>query len=293
MDTPKPELLIDPDWLQTRLGDPKVRIFDCTMARIPQPSGASIWESGKEKWQESHIPGAGFLNMVEELSAPSESVPYGLPEPETVAALLALHGVASDATVVLYGNGGQSVVHRVWWVLTASGVVDVRVLNGGWQRWRDEDHPVESGEPNFPTSDFKVSIARPEILIERQAVADAVGDPTKCLVHSLSVEQFCGTGGQVYGRAGRIPGSVSVPAACLIDPDTMRFYPLEKLAEIFTKAGIDKADTIIPYCGGGIAASTVFFALTLLGYDNVRLYDGSLIDWAADLSLPMVTEETA
>jgi thiosulfate/3-mercaptopyruvate sulfurtransferase len=289
MAQPKPALLVDPGWLQTRLGDPKVRIFDCTMVRVPQPSGASIWESGKDNWHQAHIPGAGFLNMVEELSAPSGSVPYGLPKPETVAALLSSHGIASDATLVLYGDGGQSVVHRVWWVLTASGVADVRVLDGGWKRWRGENRPVESGEPVFAATDF-VGSPRPEILIERDAVAEAVGDPSKCLIHSLTFEQFCGTGGQVYGKPGRIPGSVSVPAASLIDPDTMRFHPLEKLAEIFSSVGADEAETIISYCGGGIAASTVFLALALVGYDNVRLYDGSLIDWAADPSLPMVSD---
>jgi len=292
MHNPKPEILVDPDWLQTRLGDPQVRIFDCTMVRIPQPSGASTWENGKENWRECHIPGAGFLNMVEELSAPSGSVPYGLPEPETVAALLSSRGVASNATIVLYGDGGQSVVHRVWWVLTASGVVDVRVLDGGWQRWRDEDRPVESGEPAVPRTEFS-GTPRPEILIERGEVADAIGNPTISLVHSLTFEQFCGIGGQVYGRAGRIPGSVSVPASSLIDAGTMRFHPPWKLAEIFSEAGLDEADTIIPYCGGGIAASTVFFALAFVGYDNVRLYDGSLIDWASDPSLPMMTDATA
>ncbi len=292
MPQPKRELLADPDWLQARLGDPKVRIFDCTMVRVPQPTGASIWESGKEKWRQSHIPGAGFLNMVDELSAPSGSIPYGLPKPETVATLLSSHGVASDTTLVLYGDGGQSVVHRVWWVLTASGVADVRVLDGGWKRWRDEDRPIESGEPTFPTTDF-VGAPRAEITIERDAVARAVGDPATCLIHSLTFEQFCGTGGQVYGRPGRIPGSVSVPAASLIDPDTMRFRPPEKLAEIFSEVGVDKAETIISYCGGGIAACTIFLALAIVGYDNVQLYDGSLIDWAADSSLPMETDATA
>lgn len=288
----RPELLVDPDWLQLHLGDPKVRIFDCTMVRVAQPSGASIWESGEQKWRASHIPGAGFLNMVEELSAPSGSVPYGLPAYETIAALLSSRGVASDATVVLYGDGGQSVVHRVWWVLFASGVADVRVLDGGWQNWKSEDRPVESGEPAFPNAEF-VGQPRPDIRIERNVVADLVGDPEKCLIHSLTVEQFCGTGGQVYGRPGRIPGSVSVPAASLIDAETARFHPVEKLTEIFSKVGADKAETIIPYCGGGIAACTVFFALALLGYDNVRLYDGSLIDWASDPSLPLVTDREA
>lgn len=292
MPEPRPELLVDPAWLEARLDDPKIRVFDCTLTRVAQPSGASVWESGRAKWREAHIPGAGYLHMVEDLSAPKGSVPYGLPDPETVASLLSSFGVDGDATIVLYGDGGQSVVHRIWWVLAASGVADIRILDGGWQRWRGEDRPVESGEPAFPSATF-AGTPRPEILIEREAVAGAVGDPTVCLVHSLTEEQFCGIGGQVYGKPGRIPGSVNIPAASLIDPATTRFHPLDRLGEIFAAAGADKAETIIPYCGGGIAASTVFFALALAGYDNVRLYDGSLLDWAADPDLPMVTDADA
>lgn len=288
----QPQLLVDTNWLKARLGDANTRIFDCSMVRVPQPSGASSWEAGLEKWRASHIPGAGYFSMVEELSAPSGSVPYGLPDPETIASILSSHGVPSGATIVLYGDGGQSVVHRVWWVLTASGAQDVRVLDGGWQGWRAGDGPVESGQPEFPTGKFS-GTPRPEIKIDRDEVAAVIGDPKVRLVHSLSFEQFCGTGGQVYGRPGRIPGSVSVPAASLIDPETMRFHPLDRLTEIFSDAGLDEFDRIVTYCGGGIAATTVFFALTLAGYDNVQLYDGSLIDWAADPSLPMVTDATA
>jgi thiosulfate/3-mercaptopyruvate sulfurtransferase len=75
----------------------------------------------------------------------------------------------------------------------------------------------------------------------------------------------------------------------LIDPETGRFRPIEDLATIFALAGLDEPDAIIPYCGGGIAASTVFFALKLLGHDNVRLYDGSLLEWSRDPARPMET----
>lgn len=289
MPNPRPELLVDPEWLDARLDDPCIRVFDCTLTRVAQPSGASIWESGRAKWLEAHIPGAFHLHMVEDLSAPHGGVPYGLPAPEKIAALLSSLGVDDTTTIVLYGDGGQSVVHRVWWVLVASGAGDVRILDGGWQRWRDENRTIESGEPAIPTGAFAGNPKR-GITIERDELANLVGDPDTCLIHALTAEQFCGTGGQVYGRPGRIPGSVSIPAATMIDPDTMRFHPLDKLRDIFAAAGADKAETIVPYCGGGIAASTTFFALALAGYDNVRLYDGSLLDWTADPSLPMITD---
>jgi thiosulfate/3-mercaptopyruvate sulfurtransferase len=126
--------------------------------------------------------------------------------------------------------------------------------------------------------------------IERAEVVRALGDPSALLVHSLSVEQFAGTGGQVYRRAGRIPGSINIPANALMDPDNGCFLPTDKLRATFAAAGVDRAETIIPYCGGGIAATTVFLGLVIAGYDNVRLYDGSLLDWTADPDAPMVTD---
>jgi thiosulfate/3-mercaptopyruvate sulfurtransferase len=291
MPQPTTELLVDPAWLETRLGDPSVRIFDCTLTRIPQPSGASLWESGRNTWAESHIPGAFYLHMVDDLSAPKGTVPYGLPEPDAVAGLLSSFGVSADATIVLYGNGGQSVVHRVWWVLTASGVADVRVLDGGWQRWRGEDRLIESGVPPLPTAAEEYLFRpRPGMKVERDDVMRALGDPRTCLVHSLSAEQFAGTGGQVYRRAGRIPGSINIPASRLVNQDTACFRPIDELRATFAAAGVDRAETVVPYCGGGIAATTVFLGLAIAGYDNVRLYDGSLLDWTADPNAPMVAD---
>lgn len=288
---PKPELLVDPLWLEANLENPKIRVFDCTLTRVPQPDGASLWKGGRAAWETAHIPGALYLHMVDDLSAPTGTVPYGLPSPETVGELLSSLGVDGHATIVLYGAGSQSVVHRIWWVLTASGWPDVRVLDGGWQRWRGGNRPVESGSPTFaPTSRKPLLKPRPEIRIERDAVASALRDSANVLVHSLSAAQFAGSGGQVYGRPGRIPGSVNIPAAALLDPQTGRFQPVDVMQTMFSAAGLEQARTIIPYCGGGIAATTVFLGLAVAGYENLRLYDGSLLDWTADPRAPMVTD---
>jgi thiosulfate/3-mercaptopyruvate sulfurtransferase len=230
--------------------------------------------------------------MVDDLSSPSGSIPYGLPPAESIARLLSSFGVTGDDTIVLYGAGPQSVVHRCWWVLTASGARDVRVLDGGWERWRNEGRPVESAPPRFKPGTFAGN-PKPDIKADRDDVVGALGNSKSCLVHALTAEQFAGTGGQVYGKPGRIPGSVHVPVQSVVDAATNRLRPIAELEELFSATGADKADVVIPYCGGGIAASTIFLALSLVGYDNVRLYDGSLLDWTADPDAPMVTDANA
>ncbi|PKB77055.1 MAG: sulfurtransferase, partial [SAR202 cluster bacterium MP-SAtl-SRR3965592-G1] len=89
--------------------------------------------------------------------------------------------------------------------------------------------------------------------------------------------------------AGRISGSVNVPAGSLTDPVTHAYLPAEELAKRFARVGADRAERVITYCGGGIAASNDAFILTLLGYEDVAVYDASMSEWAADPSLPMQT----
>jgi len=109
------------------------------------------------------------------------------------------------------------------------------------------------------------------------------------VLNALSEEQHRGTEGVTYGRPGRIAGSVNVAARSLVDPKTHAYLPAHVLRERFAAAGALEAERVITYCGGGIAASSDAFVLTLLGHDGVAVYDASLSEWAADPSLPMET----
>lgn len=284
---PRLDLLIDPTWLAACLDDPRVRIFDCSVNRLPQPTGPSLWESRRNAWKARHIPGAGYIHMAEDLCDPAAPFPFTLPAPDAVAALLSSFGVPQEATIVLYGSGYVPAIHRVWWVLRASGTTDVRILDASLEQWIASGHPVRSGEEKFePTS--HVCMQSP-IVVCRQEVVASLGDSTTCLINALSRELFEGSGNQMFGRRGRIPGSLNTPAELLLDSDTGQLRPSDELRRLMPVEVLERCRKIIPYCGGGLAASTVFFALAVLGYDNVALYDGSLFDWSSDPALPMAT----
>jgi thiosulfate/3-mercaptopyruvate sulfurtransferase len=283
--TGKPELLVDPAWVEARLDDPSVRIIDCTVTLVPQPVGPSRVESGRAGWEAGHIPGAAYLHMTEDLSAPQGDMPYNLPSPEHMTALLRRIGVNQDTTVVLYGRTYPPAVTRAWWVLRASGVRDVRILDGGWQRWVAEGRPTTREVPAFPPGDFVASPV-PELLADRDDVRAAIDDPRVLVVNALSPEQFRGTGGAHYGRPGRIPGSVNLPAMSLVDPETRRYRSFEELEVMFAAAGAFDHERVIAYCGGGIAASSTVFVLEMLGHPSPGLYDRSLLEWAKDPDLP-------
>jgi thiosulfate/3-mercaptopyruvate sulfurtransferase len=125
-------------------------------------------------------------------------------------------------------------------------------------------------------------------MVGKEEVLQAIGDNAVCTINALLPEQHAGAGGNSYGRPGRIKGSVNLPAAHLIDPQTNQFLPSAELRRRFDALGaFDKR--VITYCGGGIAASADALVLVMLGHPEVKLYDASLGEWAADPNLPMET----
>ncbi|MBL8701174.1 MAG: sulfurtransferase [Alphaproteobacteria bacterium] len=286
--TPKPEMLVDPAWLEARLGDPKLRVLDCTLYMTPQPVGPSLCRSGRPNWESGHIPGSRYVSMAEDLADPAGPIAYRLPSQERIVETLRSLGIDEDSTIVLYGADYVATVTRVFWVLRTAGARDVRLLDGGWDRWVAEGRPV-TREAATPHRGSFVGRYRREFHAVLEDVKAALDDPSVCLLNALAREQFLGTGGAHYGRPGRIPRSVNLPVRSLFDPATKRFHPIERLQALVAETGADKAPRILTYCGGGIAASGTFFVLSLLGYENVSMYDGSLLEWSQDPALPMIT----
>jgi thiosulfate/3-mercaptopyruvate sulfurtransferase len=210
------------------------------------------------------------------------------PSADAFATAMRRFGVNRDARVVLYSTANVWWATRVWWLLRMFGFDNAAVLNGGFQKWRREGRAVESGPARpRPPGDFGVRAIRP-LMIAREQVLSAIGDPGTCTINALTPQQHAGTGGNTYGRPGHIAGSVNLPAAHLLDPADNTFLPAAELRARFAAVGaLDKR--VITYCGGGIAASADALALTMLGHDNVVLYDASLSEWAPDPSLPMET----
>jgi thiosulfate/3-mercaptopyruvate sulfurtransferase len=128
-----------------------------------------------------------------------------------------------------------------------------------------------------------------KLMVGKEAVLAAIGDPSTCTINALSPEQHAGTGGNVYGRVGRIAKSVNVPAASLIDPASGALLAPEQLRARFAAVGAFDRPHAITYCGGGIAASTDALALVMLGHPDVKLYDASMSEWSNDPDLPMET----
>jgi thiosulfate/3-mercaptopyruvate sulfurtransferase len=163
----------------------------------------------------------------------------------------------------------------------------VAVLDGGLGAWLAEGRAV-TGEPTpDPAPATFTPRPRPALVADRADVLGALEDPAVLLVNALRPEAHRGETNR-YGRPGRIPGSVNVPARSLVGADG-RFHDPSSLRAAFEAVGATDADRVIAYCGGGISATSDALALALVGRDDVAVYDGSLREWAGDPGLPLET----
>jgi len=287
-----PDALISTDDLATRLGQPGLRIYDCTTYTAPPDPGSDDPYkviAGRKTFADGHVPGADFLDLQGEFSATDTKLKFMMPPAEHLARAFGRHGLGDGSRVVLYSIGSMMWATRFWWMLRAVGFDGAAVLDGGFDRWQAEGRPIETGEPKgYPPAIFTPR-PRPGRFVDRTVVRAAIGDPRTVTVNALAPQSHQGLQPSPYGRPGRVPGSVNVPHASLVDRATKRFVaPADALAK-FAAAGIAPDKHVIAYCGGGISATLDLFLLHQLGFDDLTLYDGSLGDWAKDPSLPIET----
>jgi thiosulfate/3-mercaptopyruvate sulfurtransferase len=284
----RPQHLVETDWMAQHLDDPGVRLLECNVYLHPAPDmpGGFRVESGRAKWAEGHIPGAGFVDLQEELSDRTSKLRFMMPPAEQFAEGVGRAGVGDGVRVILYDRAVNMWAARIWWMLRAFGFDNAAVLNGGFKKWTVEGRPVSTDAGTRPARTFTPR-PRPALMADKAGVLAALGESNACVLNALSEEQHRGTAGSTYGRPGRIAGSVNVVARELVDPQTHAYLPADVLRAKFQAVGALDAKRVVTYCGGGIAASSDAFILTLLGRDDVAVYDASLSEWANDPAMPM------
>lgn len=287
----QPQYLVETDWLERRLGDPRVRIFDCTVnnAMNPDPVRGKthpfLFENDRANYNEAHIPGAGYIDILGDLSDMSANFPMMAPSQRQFAGAMGKSGVGDDNLVVLYSTPGQWAA-RVWWMLRSFGFDNAVILNGGLPKWIAEGRPVSNEACTYEPGEF-LAKSRPKAFVGRDDVLAATDDDGVLIINALPAMMHTGEGGGVFGRKGHIPGSVNVPFGALHDPDTDAYLPADKLKDLFDAVDAGSARQIIVYCGAGIGSTNDAFAMTMLGYENVSIYDASLSEWGNDDSLPI------
>jgi thiosulfate/3-mercaptopyruvate sulfurtransferase len=281
MNTKLPGVIVDTHWLEENLQNPDVRIIDSHYFIEHLEDGVSL-TIGRSAWEESHIPGSLFVDLLEELSDKQTELPFMMPSASQFADVMSRNGVGDGSAVVIYDRATSLLAARLWLMLKEFGFDNAAVLDGGWEKWVKGKRPVTAETVSYPSAAFTCKPRTPSLFTTKEEVLQAIHNKDACIVCALETEIF---------EKGHIPTSLNVPAHCFVDPDDNTFLSVEKLETQFAKAGVNKHQRIITYCGGGIAGSCDAFILLMLGYNNVALYDGSMEEWSKHPELPI--EETA
>ena len=286
-----PQALIETGALEAILGGPDLRIVDCTTRLEPaEPGDDAPYRvvSGRAEYDAAHIPGAVFLDIQGHISDPDTRLKFMAPDAGRFADTMGALGIGDDSRVVLYSAGSIMWATRVWWMLRAFGFERAAVLDGGWEKWQAEGRPVSAAPAEYPPARFTARM-QPGRFVDSGHVLSRLGDADAVMVNGLAPAFHLGEGPSRYGRPGRIPGSVNVPAASLLDPANGAFVPLAEARRLHEDAGITPDRHVVAYCGGGISATVGLFLLHQLGYRDLTLYDGSMGEWAHDPALPIET----
>ena len=283
------ETLVSCEWLNAHLDEPDLVVLDCTVAFELGEGGKIHFKSGESDWAEAHIPDSRFADIIGALSDPESEHDFTLCDAAQFGAEMGRLGIGNETRVVVYDQNFGMWATRVWWMLRAFGHEQAAVLDGGFTSWTRADLPVSDSPPEIRPATFKASLS-PGWFVGKEDVRASLEDRSSDLIDALMSHMYTGET-QPYSRAGHIPGAVNIPAVAIVDPDTMRFLPEEQLREAFGQILESDKPRVTAYCGGGIAATLDAFVLRRLGKENISVYDGSLSEWSADASCPMVAGE--
>ncbi|HWQ12062.1 MAG TPA: sulfurtransferase [Roseiflexaceae bacterium] len=273
------EPLVTVEWLRRNLGRPDLRIVD-TRWYLTEPG------RGRAEYLAAHIPGAVYMDIDTDLSAPRGEGPgrHPLPRPEVFAAAAGRAGIGPDTHVVAYDAAGGAYAARLWWLLRYFGHERASLLDGGWPVWRAAGYPTESGEQIAPSRQFTPR-PNPALVVDAAAVDRLRRDPRALVLDARAPERYEGRVEPVDPRPGHIPGAVSAPYAGNLRPDGTLRSPAELRAH-YEALGLGDATTVVCYCGSGVTAAHTILALQLAGRGDALLYEGSWSDWASDPARP-------
>jgi thiosulfate/3-mercaptopyruvate sulfurtransferase len=275
-------LFVPVDWLAERLNDPAVRVVDVRWYLTEQGRGEA-------EYAESHIPGAVYMNIDTDLSAPRGAGPgrHPLPSPQAFAEAAGRAGIGAETHVVAYDQVGGAYAARLWWLLHYFGHGRVSVLDGGWPAWVAAGYPVEHGSSRVPPAVF---VPQPQsgMVVDAEQVEQLRHQQDVLLLDARAAERYEGRTEPVDARAGHIPGARSAPYAGNVGPDGAMLGP-DDLRRRFDDLGAAQAATIVCYCGSGVTAAHNVLALQQAGYHGAVLYEGSWSDWSSDPARPAAT----
>ena len=270
-------VLVSTDWVADHLGDERVVVAEV--------------DENPDLYDEGHIPGAVKLHWRDDLQDPIER---DIVDKESFERLLGSRGIGNDTTVVLYGDRNNWFAAYAYWYLKVYGHEDVRIVDGGRQKWFDEARELSTETPEPAAATYSADDRDESIRAYRDYVREVIGDEDKALVDVRSPQEYAGEllappGYESEGasRGGHIPSARSIPWAQAVNDDGT-FKAADALRELYEGKGVTPEKETIAYCRIGERSAHTWFVLReLLGYADVRNYDGSWTEWGNLVDVPI------
>jgi thiosulfate/3-mercaptopyruvate sulfurtransferase len=272
-----PEVLVTTEWVAEHLDDPTVRI-------VESDEDILLYEIG-------HIPGAVKLDWHTDLQDPVER---DFVDKAGFEALMTAAGIGNDTTVVFYGDKNNWYACYTFWLFKYFGHADCRVMNGGRAKWEAENRPYTRVEPTYPPTTYTAQEPDSSIRAYRDDVRAMVEAGSPALVDVRSTQEYTGEVIHMLGypqegaqRGGHVRGAQSIPWGTAANQDGT-FKSPEELRTLYGDKGITADKSVIAYCRIGERSSHTWFVLKyLLGYPDVRNYDGSWTEWGSMVDVPI------
>ena len=265
-----PEVLVDTRWVEDHINDTNVRI-------------AEVDYDPKANYILGHVPGAVLFDWKQDINDP---ISRNILNKQACEDLLQRFGISNDTVLILYGDFNNWFAAFAFWVLKYYGYKDVRLMNGGRKKWLEEDRPISKDVPDYPQGHFRASEPDDNIRVFMNYVKETLDKKDKGLVDVRSPKEFTGEilappeyPTEHAQRGGHIPGAANIPWSQAVNDDGT-FKSVDDLKKLYDLKGIIPEKEIITYCRIGERSSHTWFVLKyLLGYPNVKNYDGSWTEW--------------
>ena len=261
-------------------GSTNLRIVDCRF-------DLSDIQAGRRAYTQSHIPGAVYAHLDEDMSGPiipGQTGRHPLPDPHEFANTLARLGISNNDNVALYDASGGSMASRMWWMLRWVGHESVAVLDGGWDAWTAAGLPTSSGAETVHPGSFTAR-TRPELVVDAAEMLTKTASGGALVIDARAADRFRGENETHDPIGGHIPGASNLPQTGNLR-DGLFLEPDELAARYRELMGNRPPSEVIFYCGSGVSACHNALALEHAGIGEARLYPGSWSDWITDPARP-------